>query len=66
MVEDGATTVNVDQQVMNWIKDSKEWLDAGYLNKTVKGQWNDDWNKAMDLNPKYLHSSSRHGELTLH
>ena len=38
-VEDGATTVNVDQQVMNWIKDSKEWLDAGYLNKTVKGQW---------------------------
>ena len=32
-VEDGATTVNVDQQVMNWIKDSKEWLDAGYLNK---------------------------------
>ena len=51
-VEDGATTVNVDQQVMNWIKDSKEWLDAGYLNKTVKGQWNDDWNKAMSADSK--------------
>ena len=51
-VEDGATTVNVDQQVMNWIKDSKEWLDAGYLNKTVKGQWNDDWNKAMGSESK--------------
>ena len=53
-VEDGATTVNVDQQVMNWIKDSKEWLDAGYLNKTVKGQWNDDWNKAMGSESKVL------------
>ena len=51
-VEDGATTVNVDQQVMNWIKDSKEWLDAGYLNPTVKGQWNDDWNKAMGSQSK--------------
>ena len=51
-VEDGATTVNVDQQVMNWIKDSKEWLDAGYLDKTVKGQWNDDWNKAMGSESK--------------
>ena len=51
-VEDGATTVNVDQQVMNWIKDSKEWLDAGYLNKTVKGPWNDDWNKAMGSESK--------------
>ena len=51
-VEDGATTVNVDQQVMNWIKDSKKWLDAGYLNKTVKGQWNDDWNKAMGSESK--------------
>ena len=51
-VEDGATTVNVDQQVMNWIKDSKEWLDAGYQNKTVKGQWNDDWNIAMGSESK--------------
>ena len=34
-------------QIMNWISDSKEWLDAGYLDKTVKGQWNADWNQAM-------------------
>ena len=32
---------------MNWISDSKEWLDAGYLDSTVKGQWNSDWNQAM-------------------
>ena len=51
-VEDGATTVNVDQQVMNWIKDSKEWLDAGYLDSNIKGQWNDDWNKAMGSESK--------------
>ena len=37
---------------MDWISDSKEWLDAGYLNKTVKGQWNDDWNKAMSSDSK--------------
>lgn len=43
----GDTTVKVDPQIMNWIDNSKEWLDAGYLNPTVKGQWNDDWNKAM-------------------
>ena len=51
-VEDGSTTINVDPQIMNWIKDSKEWLDAGYLNTTVKGQWNDDWNKAMGSESK--------------
>ncbi len=37
---------------MDWVKDSKEWLDAGFLNKTVKGQWNDDWNKAMSSESK--------------
>lgn len=46
-VQLGDTTVKVDPQIMNWIDNSKEWLDAGYLNPTVKGQWNDDWNKAM-------------------
>ena len=51
-VEDGSTTINVDPQIMNWIKDSQEWLDAGYLNKTVKGQWNDDWNKCMGSESK--------------
>ena len=51
-VEDGSTTVRVDPQIMNWVKDSKEWLDAGYFNKTVKGQWTDDWNKAMGSQSK--------------
>ena len=46
-VQPGDTTVKVDPQIMDWIDNSKEWLDAGYLNPTVKGQWNDDWNKAM-------------------
>ncbi|MDO5702283.1 MAG: carbohydrate ABC transporter substrate-binding protein [Lachnospiraceae bacterium] len=39
--------LTVDPCIMDWISDSKEWLDAGYLNKTVKGIWTDDWNKAM-------------------
>lgn len=40
----------VDQKIVDWIQTSKAWLDAGYLNKTVKGQWNDDWNKSMGSN----------------
>ena len=52
LVEPGRTTIKVDQKIMDWISDSKEWLDAGYLNKTVKGQWNDDWNKAMSSDSK--------------
>ena len=43
----GETTVKVDQKIMDWVETSKEWLDAGYYDKSVKGQWNDDWNKAM-------------------
>ena len=43
----GETTFKVDPLIMDWIESSKEWLDAGYLDKTVKGQFNDDWNKAM-------------------
>lgn len=46
-VKPGENIIRVDQQIMNWISDSKEWLDAGYLDKTVKGQWNADWNQAM-------------------
>lgn len=51
-VKPGETTINVDQKIMDWINTSKEWLDAGYLDKTVKGQWNDDWNKAMGSKSK--------------
>lgn len=46
-VSPGETTIKVDPQIINWVKSSKEWLDAGYLDKNVKGQFNDDWNKAM-------------------
>lgn len=51
-VSEGETVIKVDQKIMNWVNDSKEWLDAGYLDKTVKGQWNDDWNKAMGSSSK--------------
>lgn len=51
-VKPGETTVKVDQKIMDWIDSSKEWLDAGYFDKTVKGQWNDDWNKAMGSKSK--------------
>lgn len=51
-VQPGETTINVDQKIMDWVNDSKEWLDAGYLNSTVKGQWNDDWNKSMGSQSK--------------
>ena len=51
-VTPGETTIKVDQKVMDWVEDSKEWLDAGYLDKNVKRQWNDDWNKAMGSSSK--------------
>ena len=46
-VADGSSTLKVDPQITNWVADSKEWLDNGYVDKNIKGQWNDDWNKAM-------------------
>lgn len=45
-------TVKVDQIVMDWVTDSKEWLDAGYFDPTVKGQWNSDWFTAMSSSSK--------------
>ncbi|WP_461822464.1 carbohydrate ABC transporter substrate-binding protein [Blautia stercoris] len=51
-VAPGDTKIKVDQKIMDWVNSSKEWLDAGYLNSTVKGQWNDDWNKAMSSQSK--------------
>lgn len=49
-VKDGVLTV--DPQIMDWINVSKEWEDAGYFDSTVKGQWNDDWNKSMSSESK--------------
>lgn len=51
-VQPGSDTVKVDSKINDWIKDSKEWVDAGYLNSKIKGQWNDDWNKAMGSKSK--------------
>lgn len=50
--KEGDTTIKVDPKIMDWVNDSKVWLDAGYLNKTIKGQFNDDWNKAMSSESK--------------
>lgn len=46
------TTVKVDQKLMDWVSDSKEWLDAGYFDPAVKGQWNSDWYTAMGSSSK--------------
>ncbi len=51
-VTEGSTEINIDPQIVNWINDSKEWLDAGLIDKNIKGQWNDDWNKAMGSESK--------------
>lgn len=49
---EGEKIIKVDQKIMDWVADSKEWKDAGYFDKTVKGQWNDDWNKSMGSKSK--------------
>lgn len=51
-VESGSTTIKVDQKVIDWVKDSKEWMDAGYFDPTVKGQWNAEWFTAMSSSAK--------------
>ena len=51
-VQPGADEVVVDKKITNWVDDSKEWLDAGYVDANIKGQWNDDWNKAMGSQSK--------------
>ena len=51
-IADNGTEINVDPQIMNWVNDSKDWLDAGLVDKNIKGQWVDDWNKAMDKDSK--------------
>ena len=51
-VQPGSSTLRVDPLILQWVKDSKEWLDNGYLDKNIKGQWNDDWNKAMGSQSK--------------
>lgn len=51
-VAPGETVIRVDQKILDWIKDSKEWKEAGYFDPTVKGQWNSDWFTAMSSSSK--------------
>lgn len=51
-VEAGSTTIKVDQKIIDWVNDSKEWMDAGYFDPTVTGQWNADWFTAMSSSSK--------------
>lgn len=51
-VAEGEKVIKIDKKITDWIADSKEWLDAGYFNPTVKGQWNSDWNQAMGSSSK--------------
>ena len=51
-VAPGETTIKVDQKIIDWVTDSKEWKDAGYFDPAVKGQWNADWFKAMGSKSK--------------
>lgn len=48
----GSTTVTVDQKIIDWVTDSKEWMDAGYFDPDVKGQWNAEWFTAMSSSSK--------------
>lgn len=51
-VSPGETVVKVDQKILDWVKDSKDWKDAGYFDPAVKGQWNSDWFAAMSSSSK--------------
>lgn len=46
-VATGETVIRVDQKMVDWVNDSKEWEDAGYFDPAVSGQWNSDWFNAM-------------------
>lgn len=51
-VAPGTTTIRVDQKILDWVADSMEWLEAGYFDPAVKGQWNSDWYSAMGSSSK--------------
>lgn len=51
-VEGDSMTIKVDQKIIDWVNDSKEWMDAGYFDPTVTGQWNADWFTAMSSSSK--------------
>lgn len=51
-VTPGDNKIVVDPQITAWVNDSKEWKEAAYVDPLIKGQWNDDWNKAMGSSSK--------------
>lgn len=51
-VEAGSSTIKVDQKILDWVTDSKDWMDAGYFDPTVTGQWTSDWFTAMSSSSK--------------
>lgn len=51
-VEADSMTIKVDQKIIDWVNDSKDWMDAGYFDPTVTGQWNSDWFTAMSSSSK--------------
>lgn len=51
-VAPGETVIKVDQKILDWVEDSKEWMDAGYFDPSVSGQWNSDWYTAMSSSSK--------------
>ena len=51
-VAPGETVIKVDQKILDWVEDSKEWMDAGYFDPAVSGQWNADWFTAMSSSSK--------------
>lgn len=46
------TTIKIDQKLIDWVADSEEWLNAGYFDPAVKGQWNADWFSSMGSSSK--------------
>ena len=48
-VEDGKT-VNIDKNIMDWVKMTKEYTEKGYNNKT--SLWGEDWNKDQGKDSK--------------
>ena len=51
VTKDAPDTVQVDENIINWIKQSRTFYDNDYTHKT-SGQWVDDWNKDMAADSK--------------
>ena len=50
-VEDGSTVIRVDENVVKWIRDTKEGINKGYIHST-EGLWTDTWNEDQGADSK--------------